>query len=109
MSWYEKRGAKYLTTDIVSWEIGRKGSGRWIDVPRGFLFEPSIPFPATTVLDPDNPKYLKAACVHDYLRHIEQWDRMSSGGVFHEILKADGVPKRERLAMWAAVSLAEYS
>ena len=102
-------GRKYITIKPLSWEVGRKGSGYIITVPVEFIFDVSIPWFATWLFDPHDPHYLKAAALHDQLLHVRQWERVSAGSVFHNALRADGVPLWRRLIMWLAVSLFRYS
>lgn len=108
--WYAPLdGRQYITTKPLSWEIGAKESGFLVTVPVDFVFDVSVPAWATWLFDPHNPNYLKAACLHDHLLHVRQWERVSAGAVFHNALKADGVALWRRVVMWLAVSLFRLS
>tara|TARA_R110000851_G_scaffold32845_4_gene87839 strand:- start:2243 stop:2590 length:348 start_codon:yes stop_codon:yes gene_type:complete len=100
-------GIKYIVTDALSWELGFVGSGLFITVPTGRTFDVSVPSGVRWLFDPHNPKYLKAAALHDELLSVG-WDRITAGAVFHEALKADTVTVWRRLAMWLTVSLFKY-
>ncbi|HBB81927.1 MAG TPA: hypothetical protein DC031_01320, partial [Sulfitobacter sp.] len=98
---------RYRTTRVLPWEIGRKGSGLWVEVPPGTAFDVSIPRPLWWAFDPHDPRYLKAAALHDELLKLG-WDRVTAAAVFHCALVADGVPRARRLAMLLAVMLWRY-
>lgn len=107
----------YLTVRPLAWEIGRKGSGLWLRVPSDFPFDVSIPRPVALVarlltwasrgrvmfLNPRNPKYRKAAALHDYALHVLEWDRVSAAAAFASALKVSGVARGTRLIMVGAV------
>lgn len=100
-------GIRYRTTRILPWEIGRKGSGLWVEVPPGAVFDVSIPRPLWWAFNPHDVRYLKAAALHDELLKLG-WNRVTAAAVFHEALKADKVPRGRRLAMLLAVTLWRY-
>lgn len=100
-------GTRYETITPLTWEIGTKGSGLKYTVPEGVLFDVSIPRPLLWAFDPHDPRYLKAACLHDRMLW-DGWTRVSCGAVFNDALQADGVPVPRRLLMWLAVSLWKY-
>lgn len=122
-------GIKYISTEELIWDVGYKGSGLTVTVPTGTVFDVSIPQPpkrprvfllwpfwlvaflllklVNKVFSPHNPKFLKAAALHDTML-IQGWARTTSGAEFHEALKADNVQMWKRLIMWLAVSLFKY-
>ena len=104
-NWCEElpQGAIYRTTEEVCWEIGAKGSGLNFDVPKGYIFDVSIPLLLRWILSPRDEKFLKAGCLHDYALHEKGWDRVSAGALFASALKAEGVNKYKRLAMVISV------
>ncbi len=58
----------------------------------------SVPRGLRWLFDPHNPKYLKAAALHDYA--LDQgWDRVSAAATFDAGLKASGVNRITRLIM----------
>lgn len=103
-NWYKPTtGIRYKTTKSLEWELGSKGSGLWIRVPVGFIFDVSIPKPLRWLLSPHNPKLLKAACLHDYTLHVLGWKRVAAASTFSEALRADNVNSLLRLMMVYAV------
>ena len=90
------------------WELGYEGSGLAIEVPKGFVFDVSIPWALRWLFSPDDPRFLKAAALHDRLLELG-WNRVSAAGPFHAALKADGVGSAWRLAMLLGVILWRWS
>lgn len=67
-SWCAKGGSRgYVVTHDLHWWIGKEYSGWLLTVPAGTEFESSVPWALTWVFSPDDPFYLKAAAVHDFL------------------------------------------
>ena len=67
-SWCTKGGARgYVTTRRLDWWIGKKDSGWLLTVPEGREFESSVPRWLWWLFSPDDPYFLKAACIHDML------------------------------------------
>lgn len=106
--WYARRGRGYITTEPVAWEIGTKGSGLLLRVPAGFLFDVSIPAFLRWAFNPADPRYLKAAALHDYALSLG-WGRVSAAAPFSEALRAAGVSRTRRLAMVLAVTIHKWS
>lgn len=107
-AWYRRVSAEsYETRRPVIWEVGKKGSGLTFVVEIGTVFDVSIPQGMRWLFDRHNPKHLKAACLHDEMLR-RGWARTTAGAAFHEALRADGVSRWRRLAMWLAVSLWRY-
>lgn len=106
------RWAWELTEDLW-WEIGYKGSGQWVRVPKGFVTDlMSLPWIARLFLDKSDPSTAKAACVHDWLRPtpedivIQQrplWDVQVAAGEFFHMMKADRVSRWRRVLCYLAV------
>jgi hypothetical protein len=101
-------GIRYVSVRPLSWEVGTKNSGLIVTVPTGTEFDVSIPRGLRWLFDPHDPHYLKAAALHDELL-CREWARTTSGAEFHEALRADGVARWRRLAMWLAVSLFKFT
>ena len=99
---------KYIMGDNLHWEIGRVGSGLWITVPKDFEFDLSVPYVFSWIFNPNEPHYLKAAALHDYLLS-ENYDWVFAAGVFNRALKSDGVNGFKRSAMFFSVLLYKYS
>ncbi|WP_308917551.1 DUF1353 domain-containing protein [Jannaschia sp. LMIT008] len=105
--WYEPvpgPGALFRTTAALPWEVGRVGSGLWVTVPPGYVFDVSIPRWAGLVFDRHDPRYLKAAALHDWTLEAG-WNRVAAAGLFGSALKADGVGLLRRVVMVVAVIL----
>ena len=95
--WAERQeGYHYALTKPLPWEVGHVGSGFWVTVPAGFRFDLSAPFGRR------NPKYLKAAALHDWAL-AKGWRRVSAAALFEDALHADGVGAGMRLVMTLAV------
>lgn len=102
------QGFDYRTTKPVQWEIGAVGSGLWLRVPTGFRFNISVPVCLWWAVQPDNEKFLKAACLHDYALRIG-WSRVAAAAAFSEALRADRVGVLKRLAAVLAVIIWKWS
>ncbi|RVV99691.1 DUF1353 domain-containing protein [Mesobaculum littorinae] len=103
-AWYVPVGGlRFRVTAPLRWQIGREG-GPAVTVPIGYVFDVSVPRGLRWIVRPDDPRYLKAAALHDWLLD-DNWHRVTAGAVFNEALAADGVGGLRRLAMWLAVSL----
>lgn len=122
-------GILYRSTAELVFEVGALGSGLRVSVPAGVTFDVSVPqhkpapinpfrWPfwflravfvifANWLVDVHDERFRKAAALHDVLLRAG-WDRATAGAVFHSALKADGVPRWQRLLMWLAVSLFKF-
>jgi len=100
--------SRYRTTEQIVWHIGFKGNPNKEIVPVGFEFDLSVPWYMGWLFDRHNPKYLKAAAIHDYLLHIG-YDRVSAAGAFNHGLKSTGVKYPTRFIMTLAVALFKFS
>lgn len=96
---FERHGPGYITNAPIKWEVGAKGSGLWLTVPKGFTFDVSVPRGLRWLFDPHDPRYLLAACLHDYAIHVLGWPRVSAASMFEQGLRAGRVGPVERLAM----------
>jgi len=100
-------GGDYLTDADLRWDLGKEGSGLTYTVPAGFRFDVSVPRILQWAFNPNDRRFLKAAALHDHMLE-SGWSRIESAAVFHEALKADGVQRWRRLAMFLAVALWRY-
>lgn len=96
-----KKGS-FVAIQALPWEIGCKGSGLWLTVPTGFVFDMSVPWCLRWLFNRIAPKYRKAAALHDFAL-ASGWDRVSAAATFSEALRADGIGRWERLALVGAV------
>lgn len=99
--WYEKGGARgYVTTRPLLWSIGKKGSGWDLVIPAGREFESSVPYFLRWIFSPDDPFFLKSACIHDAL--IEDGFRLAfADSQWFEAAMSEQAPA---LRTWAAYS-----
>ena len=82
-----------MTTHKVTWEMGKKGSGLFVHVPQDFEFESSVPsWIPKFVMDPDDPRYLPAAMIHDFLLR-QGFGAVSSGAEWYRAARLEGVRK----------------
>lgn len=103
VTWYRPHGGiRYITTEPIKWDVGFKGSGFTFSVPVGTVFDVSIPEVFRWCFDPHDKRFHKAACLHDTML-IGGWPRSTAGAEFNEALRADGVGKWSRFAMFCAV------
>lgn len=96
-------GIRYRVTRSLRWAIGAENSGFVFQVPAGRIFDVSIPWFLRRIFDPHDPRFLKAAALHDEML-LNGWARVSAAAEFHEALRADRVGALTRLAMFAAVA-----
>ena len=106
---FEKGGSRgYVSVKDVSWEIGKKKSGWVLTVPAGREFESSVPTlsykntwlqkllgwfqPFHWVLSPDDPRFLKAALIHDVLLE-SGYTKHFSDSQWLEVNKSQHTPK----------------
>ncbi|WP_442780893.1 DUF1353 domain-containing protein [Caulobacter sp. SL161] len=96
----------------LRYEVGSKGSGRWVIAPAGMttdgattmIFRPILPAWGT---------YSRAAVIHDHLcdllragrPHPEAQTYAAAARVFREAAKVAGTSLPVRWAMWAAIRL----
>lgn len=82
----------YRLTKPLHWEIGAKGSGWVLSLPKGFEFDISVPRLLEWVLSPHDRRVLLAAAVHDELLNRGQDDGFASSE-FRRAVIARGCPK----------------
>lgn len=89
----------FTTAKPLSWDVGTKGSGLTVTVPKGYSFDFSAPRVVWPFLSPRDPRFLKAACLHDYLLHERGWTRVSAAAAFSDALRAS-MPERKILRLF---------
>ena len=106
---YQRIGntAKYRTLYPIVWDIGFKGNHNKETVPAGYEFDVSIPWFARWIFNRHNPRYFKAAALHDYMLEIG-YDKVSAAGAFNHGLKSKKVPYVTRFIMTLAVALYRF-
>lgn len=96
-------GSTYRTTETLTFQHGAGVNIVTMIVPRGFAFDVSVPRPVRWLFDPHDPRFLRAAALHDYALHRLDWPREIAAAPFGESLRRDGVSRVKRLAMVLAV------
>ena len=87
---FTKGGARgWIVTAPFVWSLGNKDSAVKVTIAQGYEFESSVPWYARWILNPDDPRFLLAACIHDWLLEggfrqvssdLEWWDGARKGG-----------------------------
>jgi Protein of unknown function (DUF1353) len=95
--WFAPHPGGFISEAALPWELGRRGSGLWVTVPAGFVFDMSIPRALHWAFDPRDGRYMKAAALHDYALQARGFDRVSSAALFSSALAADRVPAWQNL------------
>ena len=107
-------GLAHLDQPLI-WELGEEGSGRTVEVPRGFVSDGiTAPRLVWWLLPPWGHGATRAAILHDWL--LRNWrdgtapeeltTRAAIDAEFHRALRACGVAYPLAFAIWAAVRLA---
>lgn len=93
---------EWQVTEPLRWEIGKIGSGLFIEIPANFITDlATIPRWVRWLFNPYDPQTAKAACVHDYLLSLKYGQQMAVGE-FYAALKADDYPLwKRKLYYWA--------
>jgi hypothetical protein len=101
ISWCIKGGSRgYVTARPLEWRIGKKHSMWLLTVPEGREFESSVPRGLRWLFSPDDPHFLKSACIHDTL--LEEGFRQAfSDGQWFEAAMSEHAPP---LRVWLAYS-----
>lgn len=95
-------GTAYVTRQPLAWQIGRRDGECVVVVPEGFRFDLSVPWALRWAASPHDPRWLGAACLHDWLL-LDRWQVGQAGGVFYDALRADRAGPIRSLLMTAAV------
>lgn len=107
LNWVEAAGAdQYRVTRPTSWEVGKKGSGLFVQVPAGFQFESSIPRLLHWLVSPHDERLLWSAAIHDWLLENGYGAIFSAGEWYSGALKYR-VPPRRAFSM--CISIVVYT
>ena len=105
--WCERgQSRRYRTKLQVVWSIGRKGSDWQFVIEAGREFESSVPWFLTWLLDPDDPRFLLPALIHDVLLETG-YRRFFAAGEWYDAALSQGGPRR--FTFWAAIGVAIYT
>ena len=83
---------RWRTTVPIEWDVGRKASGHRVTIPAGTEFESSVPRLLRWWMRPDDPRYLLAALVHDFLLDAGIYGRLQAGADWDDAARAAGAP-----------------
>lgn len=98
-------GKKWVLRDEFSYDIGYKGSGNTITVPKGFVTDfASVPRVFWNIY-PRWGKYGNAAVIHDYLYWEQIFSRKKSDDIFLEGMEVLGVSYFDRKIIYNIVRL----
>ena len=87
-----KRG--YMLTRGFSYDLGKKGSGDNIRVPKGFVTNhASIPRILWFVFAADDSRWVKASILHDYLYQTQYPSKEVADAIFFESCMVGGTPR----------------
>jgi hypothetical protein len=104
---YIEEKNKYRLLKPLVWDIGFKGNPNKETVPTGYEFDVSIPWILSWLFNRHNPRYFKAAALHDYMLDIG-YDKVSAAGAFNHGLKSTQVPYITRFIMTLAVAVYRF-
>jgi hypothetical protein len=98
-AWCKKGGERgYVTTLPLEWWIGKKHSMWLLTVPVGREFESSVPRSLEWLFSPDDPHFLKSACIHDMLLEEGYRTAFADSQWFEAALSEGAPPLRAWLA-----------
>jgi len=83
---------RWRTTHPIEWDVGRQASGHRVTIPAGTEFESSVPRLLRWWMRPDDPRYLLAALVHDYLLEAGIYGRLQAAADWDDAARAAGAP-----------------
>lgn len=101
---FEKNGDQWVVVEACTVKIGHAFKGFEFRLNFGDRFDVSVPWGVRWIFSPDDPRYLRAAAVHDEMlrRHFS---RDVAAAAFLYLLREDGVGFLERQAMFLGVYL----
>lgn len=107
--WCVKGGARgYVTTRPLDWWIGKKNSMWLLTVPAGREFESSVPRWLWWLFSPDDPLFLKAACIHDTL--LEEGFRQAfADSQWFEAAMSEHAPPLRTWAAYAGICTRRFT
>jgi hypothetical protein len=104
-NWIKTGGGRgYYTTQEFHWYLGKDNFGVPIVIPVGREFESSVPPLLGWIISPDDPKFLRAALVHDFLLESGH-GAWTSAGEWYRLTILDGANKRHALICGLAITI----
>ncbi len=96
----------YVLLGPLPWRIGGPMVDHKVVIPAGFTFDSSVPRWLHWLLSPHDPRFLLAACVHDWL--LEQgYGRAQAAAEWYDGARKGGAPYG--LARWAYMAVAAWA
>ncbi|MBF9042939.1 DUF1353 domain-containing protein [Rhodobacterales bacterium HKCCE4037] len=95
---------RWRVTRDFEWEAGRKGSGDWVLIPEGYEFESSVPAAFHWFLSPDDPRFLLAAMVHDFMLESGLYGRPQAAAEWYDGARAADAPAWKAKLAYIAVA-----
>lgn len=97
---------RYRLAAPLAWRIGGPMVDHPVLIPAGFVFDSSVPWALRWILSPHEPRFLLAACVHDWLL-AQGYGRAQAAAEWLDGARAGGAPPA--LARWAFVAVAAWA
>lgn len=94
----------YVMGSSTRWEIGRKGSGYFLELNAGRTFDISVPRVLRWLQSPHDRRVLLAARVHDELLE-EGFDQAFASSEFRRALRARGISAQYAWGLFFATLL----
>lgn len=94
----------WRSVQAIAWHVGRKGSGDVVMIPEGREFESSVPVWMRWVISPDDPRFLLAALVHDYMLEEGIYGRPQAAAEWLDAALAGGAPPFRTRVFFVAVA-----
>lgn len=93
----------YMTNAPLRWRIGGPMVDHPVIIPAGFTFDSSVPWYLRWLLSPHDPRFLLAACVHDWL--LEQgYGRAQAAAEWYDGARKGGAPYKLARRYYVAVA-----
>lgn len=97
---------RWETVAPLWFEIGGKGSGALVCVPRGFETDlATIPGLARIFFNPADPRFARAAVIHDYLLSLPDFSPLTAAIAFRDALRAAKAPAWRVAMMVTSVAI----
>jgi hypothetical protein len=96
---------RWRTYGPVTWMVGSKTSGILVTIPAGTEFEISVPWCLRWIIGQDDPCFLLAALVHDWLLESGTYGPAQAAAEWYDGARAAGAPVWKAKASFLAVSV----
>jgi hypothetical protein len=106
-----KNNPYYVLTDDLVYERYEKWSGLYVVAPKWTKTDfTSLPWVVTLIWDRDDPRWIKASILHDFLFWEAKTlaDYQLANEVFYEAMRVEGTPRWIATCFFLAVTLSKY-